>query len=151
MTGSRTAQPEVSAGRPGIAMWVTLHAIVASGAFGALYEVYDLWLPSHFVGDMYGLEVLMRGVLLAAAGVPFLIASALGLRALSRRRRPSPLGMVDRASPLPMTPQCGMLDLCLSSVYYRLKPIVEEDLALMRRIDEGKGSGTGRTMSSQYL
>lgn len=44
--------------------------------------------------------------------------------------------MVDRASPLPITRQCEMLDLSRSSVYYRLKPIPEEDLALMRRIDE---------------
>jgi putative transposase len=44
--------------------------------------------------------------------------------------------MVDRASPLHITQQCRMLDLSRSSVYYRLKPIPEEDLALMRRIDE---------------
>lgn len=44
--------------------------------------------------------------------------------------------MIDRASPLPVTQQCEMLDLSRSSVYYRLKPIPEEDLTLMRRIDE---------------
>jgi len=44
--------------------------------------------------------------------------------------------MVDRASPLPIPRQCEMLDLSRSSVYYGLKPIPEEDLALMRRIDE---------------
>lgn len=44
--------------------------------------------------------------------------------------------MVDRASPLPITRQCEMLDLSRSSVYCRLKPIPEEELALMRRIDE---------------
>jgi len=44
--------------------------------------------------------------------------------------------MIDRASPLPITRQCQMLDLSRSSVYYRLKPIPEEDLALMRSIDE---------------
>jgi len=44
--------------------------------------------------------------------------------------------MVDRASPLPITRQCRMLDLSRSSVYYRLQPIPEEDLGLMRRIDE---------------
>jgi putative transposase len=44
--------------------------------------------------------------------------------------------MIDRASRLPITRQCQMLDLSRSSVYYQLKPIPEEDLALMRRIDE---------------
>jgi len=44
--------------------------------------------------------------------------------------------MIDRASTLPITRQCQMLDLSRSSVYYRLKPIPEQDLALMRKIDE---------------
>jgi len=44
--------------------------------------------------------------------------------------------MVDRASPLPITRQCQILDVSRSSVYYQLKPIPEEDLELMRRIDE---------------
>ena len=44
--------------------------------------------------------------------------------------------MIDRASPLPLTRQCRMLDLSRSSVYYRAVPIPEEELALMRRIDE---------------
>jgi len=44
--------------------------------------------------------------------------------------------MVDRANPLPLTRQCEILDLSRSSVYYRLKPIPEEELELMRRIDE---------------
>jgi len=44
--------------------------------------------------------------------------------------------MIDRASPLPITRQCQLLDLSRSSVYYQLKPIPEEDLALMRKIDE---------------
>lgn len=44
--------------------------------------------------------------------------------------------MVDRASPVHITEQCRMLNLSRSSVYYRPKPVPEEVLALMRRIDE---------------
>jgi len=44
--------------------------------------------------------------------------------------------MIDRAGPLPITRQCEILDLSRSSVYYRLMPIPDEELELMRRIDE---------------
>jgi len=44
--------------------------------------------------------------------------------------------MIDRAQSVPVTRQCQMLDVSRSSVYYRPAPIPEEDLALMRRIDE---------------
>jgi putative transposase len=44
--------------------------------------------------------------------------------------------MIDRAKELPITQQCGLLEVARSSFYYRLKPIPEADLALMRRIDE---------------
>ena len=44
--------------------------------------------------------------------------------------------MIDRAKSVPLTRQCQMLDLSRSSVYYRPVPNPEEDLALMRRIDE---------------
>jgi len=44
--------------------------------------------------------------------------------------------MIDRASPMPMTRQCEILNLSRSSVYYLPVPIVDRDLELMRRIDE---------------
>lgn len=44
--------------------------------------------------------------------------------------------MIDRAGPLPIIRQCEILDLSRSSVYYRLVPIPDEELQLMRRIDE---------------
>jgi putative transposase len=44
--------------------------------------------------------------------------------------------MIDRASPLPITQQCLMLELSRSSVYYQPLPFGESELKLMRRIDE---------------
>ena len=44
--------------------------------------------------------------------------------------------MINRADPLPVVPQCVLLDLSRSSVYYVPSPVSESDLALMRRIDE---------------
>jgi len=44
--------------------------------------------------------------------------------------------MVDRAFPVAMTRQCELLDVSRSSVYYRPKRIPQEDLALMRKIDQ---------------
>jgi putative transposase len=37
---------------------------------------------------------------------------------------------------MPMTRQCQLLGLSRSSVYYRPVPVSEEDLAIMRRLDE---------------
>jgi putative transposase len=44
--------------------------------------------------------------------------------------------MIDRAGPLAITRQCEILDLSRSSLYYRLVPIPEQTLELMRRIDQ---------------
>lgn len=44
--------------------------------------------------------------------------------------------MIDRESDLPITRQCQLLKLNRSTVYYRRKPVSEEDQKLMRRIDE---------------
>ena len=44
--------------------------------------------------------------------------------------------MIDRASPLPITRQCRLLDVSRSSVYYTAVPVSDLDLELMRRIDE---------------
>jgi putative transposase len=44
--------------------------------------------------------------------------------------------MIDRASPLPITQQCLLLELSRSSVYYRPLPLAESELKLLRRIDE---------------
>lgn len=44
--------------------------------------------------------------------------------------------MVDRAHDLPVTRQCQLLSLNRSTVYYQPKPASDEDLKLMRRIDE---------------
>jgi len=47
------------------------------GLLALLYAIYDLRYPSHFVGDMYGLEVIARVVLLCAAAAPMLLGVAL--------------------------------------------------------------------------
>ena len=44
--------------------------------------------------------------------------------------------MIDRSEPLPVTRQCQLLNLNRSTVYYQPSPVSEEDLVLMRRIDE---------------
>ena len=44
--------------------------------------------------------------------------------------------MIDRQDPLPVTRQCQLLSLSRSTVYYQAKGVSDEDLELMRRIDE---------------
>ncbi len=44
--------------------------------------------------------------------------------------------MIDKDNRLPITRQCQLLKLNRSSVYYQRTPVSEEDLALMRRLDE---------------
>ena len=44
--------------------------------------------------------------------------------------------MIDRTQALPVTRQCQLLDLNRSSVYYQPTGVSDEDLVLMRRIDE---------------
>lgn len=44
--------------------------------------------------------------------------------------------MIDRTHRLSVTRQAGLLGLSRASVYYRARPVPEEDLALMRRLDE---------------
>jgi len=44
--------------------------------------------------------------------------------------------MIDQSHPLPVTRQCQLLNLSRSSVYYRPVGVTDEDLRLMRRIDE---------------
>jgi putative transposase len=44
--------------------------------------------------------------------------------------------MIDTGVPLPITRQCELLNLNRSSVYYQRVPVSDEDLSLMRRIDE---------------
>lgn len=44
--------------------------------------------------------------------------------------------MIDRTHDLPLTRQCQILNLARSTVYYEPAPLLQEDLAFMRRIDE---------------
>ena len=44
--------------------------------------------------------------------------------------------MIDKRDPLPVTRQCGLLDLCRSGFYYKPAPLSAKDRELMRQIDE---------------
>jgi len=44
--------------------------------------------------------------------------------------------LIDRQSPLPLTRQCRLLGLNRSTAYYQSRAVSDEDLELMRRIDE---------------
>ena len=44
--------------------------------------------------------------------------------------------MVSAAHELPISHQCKLLDLARSTYYYELEPVSDEDLQLMRLIDE---------------
>ena len=44
--------------------------------------------------------------------------------------------MIDRGGKLSVQRQCELLDLNRTGVYYTPRPVPEEDLRLMRRIDE---------------
>ena len=44
--------------------------------------------------------------------------------------------MIDRTHSLPVTRQCQLLDLNRSTVYYQPRGVSDDDLRLMRRIDE---------------
>ena len=45
-------------------------AFAIAGLFAACYYAYDLKHPNHFVGDMYGMEVMSRGCLLLMTVLP---------------------------------------------------------------------------------
>ena len=44
--------------------------------------------------------------------------------------------MIDRKNHVPVTRQCQLLKLSRTSLYYRPRPVSEDDLRLMRRLDE---------------
>ena len=44
--------------------------------------------------------------------------------------------MIDRTHQLPITRQCRLLEVARSTAYYQKAPVSEDDLTLMRLIDE---------------
>jgi hypothetical protein len=64
--------------------WVGL-IFFAFGILAAAYCLYDLKYPSHFVGDMYGIEVLARLSWVCGAAIPMFIGTVLLF--LSRQRK----------------------------------------------------------------
>lgn len=67
-------------------------AVLPVGLLATAYNLYDLKYPSHFVGDMYGYEVLFRLAVLAVTAGPMLIAAILLL--VGRRMRNRAVGRV---------------------------------------------------------
>lgn len=47
--------------------------VVLIGLLSFLYYIFDIRYPNHFVGDMYGLEVMFRVSILLLVSVPLLI------------------------------------------------------------------------------
>jgi len=81
--------PAGGGGRSRKAFTGAVFAFLGAGLLALLYHLYDLKCPSHFVGDMYGIEVLFRLlVLLTTAGAMLLGAVLL---ALGRIRGSKPL------------------------------------------------------------
>lgn len=64
--------------------WVGL-VFFAFGILAFIYCLYDLKYPSHFVGDMYGIEVLARLSWVCAAAIPMFIGTLLLF--LNRQRK----------------------------------------------------------------
>ena len=62
--------------REGIWMRVGL-LFFALGILASLYYIYDLMYPNHFVGDMYGLEMIVRLSWLCGAAGPMFLGGVL--------------------------------------------------------------------------
>jgi len=62
-------------------------AAMAGAAVGVAYDLYDMASPNTFVGDMYGLIVLMRLAMLAPCVLALLVGGVLAVVGWVRRRR----------------------------------------------------------------
>ena len=62
-------------------------AAIVAAMLAVAYQLYDMAVPSTFVGDMYGLIVLMRLAALAPPLVMLLVGGVLAVVGWSRRRR----------------------------------------------------------------
>ncbi len=69
-------------------LYITL---ISAGLLAAVYYGYDIMYPNHFVGDMYGLEVLYRVAVLIMIAVP--IAIGLLLTVIGRMKKRNKLTM----------------------------------------------------------
>jgi hypothetical protein len=88
----RATSPHIS-NSEGIWPWVGL-LLFSLGILASLHYIYDLRYPSHFVGDMYGLEVIARvSWLCSAAGPMFFGGVLLFLDWRKKTRRWRILGM----------------------------------------------------------
>jgi len=85
-----TASPSTEAARPKPVPKGLFYAAVAALAVGALaaaYQVYDMACPNTFVGDMYGLIVVVRLVPLVACGIVLTAGGVLAVVGWTLRRR----------------------------------------------------------------
>jgi hypothetical protein len=81
--------PPYTSHRERILQWVGL-LFFAFGIMAAVYCLYDLKYPSHFVGDMYGIEVLARLSWVCGTATPMFIGTVLlflDRQRIARRRR----------------------------------------------------------------
>jgi phage pi2 protein 07 len=74
MTSENNPIKEVQRYVPATAMVILNFAVFAMAALGMWYDFHDLRFPGHFIGDMYGFEVMGRLFYL----VPILIFALLG-------------------------------------------------------------------------
>lgn len=68
---------------------------VIIGLLSLGYHVFDLVFPNTFVGDMYGLEVMVRLYRIVVASVPILVG--VGLLTVSRKKQIEPVGAFGKA------------------------------------------------------
>lgn len=67
-------------------------ALIAAGLLAAVYYGYDIMYPNHFVGDMYGLEVMYRVAVLVMIAVP--AAIGLLLAVIGRMKKQNKLARI---------------------------------------------------------
>jgi len=69
---------------PANIMRISAAVLGPAGFLSSLYYAFDLAYPNHFVGDMYGLEVLFRGAVLALVLAAWI--GGLSMMAIGRKR-----------------------------------------------------------------
>ncbi len=70
-------------------------ALILLGLLAAGYYIYDIISPNHFVGDMYGLEVLYRVAVMLFITIPIVIGLLLIVIALMKKqKKPALIGNV---------------------------------------------------------
>ncbi len=82
--------------RTNVKIFKVLYAvIILLGLVAAAYYIYDIISPNHFVGDMYGLEVLYRVAVLLFIAIPIVIGLLfIAFARMKKRKKPALIGNV---------------------------------------------------------